>query len=134
MNLRIGLYCLLGGLSLTIAALGAGNFAWWWLSGVVMAASLVPVARFGPRHALGQFGAIALLLVIVASVCTMSEVMVFFPSLRATAARDLVGGIVMYLLVAAVLTLLAKVFKLTADSTSIPEGRSVGTSAVMVLL
>jgi hypothetical protein len=132
MNLRIGLYCLLGGLSLALAALGAGHFAWWWLSGVVMAAALVPVARFGPRHALGQFGVIVPLLVIVGSVCTMSEVMIFFPSQKEAAGRDLAGGIVMYVIVAAVLTLLAKVLKLTGPSTSIPERRPVGISAVMV--
>jgi hypothetical protein len=43
---------------MTLATLGAGNFAWWWLSGAVMAAAFVPVALFGPRSALGQFGVI----------------------------------------------------------------------------
>lgn len=132
MNLRIGLYCLLGGLSLTIAARGAGHFAWWWLSGVVLAAALVPVARFGPRHALGQFGAIVLPLVMVGSVGTISELVIFFPNQRAAAGRDLAGSIVMYAIFAAVLTLLATVLKLTGSSTSIPERRPIGISAVMV--
>src|SRR5262245_14630739 len=61
MNLRIGLYCLLGGLSLTIAALGAGHFVWWWLSGILVAAAFVPVARFGLRRVLAQFCTILLL-------------------------------------------------------------------------
>ena len=30
---RILLYCLIGGLPFTIAGLGAGQAAWWWLAG-----------------------------------------------------------------------------------------------------
>lgn len=132
MNLRIGLYCLLGGLSSTIAALGAGHFAWWWLSGVILAAGLVPVVRFGPRTILGQFGAIILLLAIVGSVCTMAEAVLFFPGQKEGVGRNLAGGMVMYLIVAAVLTLLAKALKLAESSTSTVERRRVGTIALMV--
>ncbi|HEX2710859.1 MAG TPA: hypothetical protein VHM88_01360 [Candidatus Acidoferrales bacterium] len=132
MNLRIGLYCLLGGLSLTIPALGADYFAWWWLSGVILAAALVPVARFGPQHILGQFGAIILLLVVVGPVCTMWEAVIFLPRQKEVAGRDLAGGIVMYLIVAAVLTLLAKALKLTEPSTSTVERRPLATTALMV--
>ena len=132
MKLRIGLYCLLGGLPITIAAMGAGHFAWWWLSGVILAAALVPVARFGPRHTLGQFGAIALALVIVAVVCTMSEAVIFLPGQKEGAGRDVAGGIVMYLIISAALTLLAKVLKLTEPSTSTVERRPVGTAVLMV--
>jgi hypothetical protein len=132
MNLRIGLYCLLGGLSPTIAALGAGHFAWWWLSGVILAAALAPVVRFGPRTMLGQFGAIFLLLVIVGSVCTMSEAVLFFPGQKEGAGHNLAGGMVMYLIVAAVLTMLAKALKLAESSSSTVERRPVGTTAQMV--
>ena len=38
MKLRVLLYCLLGGLPLLIAALGAGHFIWWWLSGILVGA------------------------------------------------------------------------------------------------
>lgn len=132
MNLRIGIYCLVGGLSLTIAALGAHHFPWWWLSGVLLAAAFAPVARFGPRHVLGQFGAIFLPLVIVGSVCTGSEAVLFIPGQKEVAGRDLLGSIVMYLIVAVVLTLLAKILKLTEPSTSVVERRPVATTAVMV--
>ena len=132
MNLRIGLYCLLGGLAPTIAALGAGHFAWWWLSGVILAAALAPVVRFGPRTMLGQFSAIILLLVIVGSVCTVSEAVLFFPGQKEGAGRNLAGGMVMYLIVAAVLTLLAKALKLAESSSSAVERRPVGTTTLMV--
>jgi hypothetical protein len=132
MNLRIGLYCLLGGLSPTIAALGGGHFAWWWLSGVILAAAFVPVARFGPRHAMGQFGAIFLLLVIVGSVCTMVEVVVLLPAQKEEVGRSLVGGTVLYLIVAAALTLLGKALKLAESSTSTVERRPVVSTALTV--
>lgn len=132
MNLRIGLYCLLGGLSPAIAALGTNNFAWWWLSGVILAAALVPVVRFGPRTILGQLGAIILLLVIVGSVCTMAEAVLFFPGQKEGVGRSLAGGMVMYLIVAAVLTLLAKALKLAESSISTVERRPVGAIALMV--
>ena len=126
MKLRIGLYCLLGGLASAIAALGAGHFAWWWLSGVILAAAFVPVARFGPRHMLGQFGGIILLLVIVGPVCTGVEAVIFLPGQKEGAGRNLAGYIVLYLIVAAVLTLLAKALKLTESSPSTVERRPAG--------
>jgi len=132
MNLRIGLFCLLGGLAPAIAALGAGHFAWWWLSGVILATAFVPVARFGPRHMLGQFGAIVLLLVIVGPVCTGVEAVVFLPGQKEGAGRNLAGYIELYLIVAAVLTLLAKALKLTESSPSTVERRPAASTAVMV--
>jgi hypothetical protein len=112
-NWRIGLYCLLGGLCFTAPALGAGHFWFWWLSGVITVAALTPVARFGPRHPLALFGAIALALVVVGLVCTLSEGVVFYPEMKAEALRDLIGGSVSYLVIAAVLAALAKALKLT---------------------
>ena len=131
-NLRIGLYCLVGGLPLTIAGLGAGHVAWWWLSGVMLAAAFVPVARFGPRGVLRQFSTILLFLVIVGSVCTLSEAVIFLPGQREVAGRNLAGGIVTYLIVAGVLAFLAKVLKLTESSTSIEERRPLAAAALMV--
>jgi len=133
MNLRIGLYCLLGGLAPAIAA-GASHFAWWWLSGIILAAAFVPVARFGPRNMLGQFGAIFLFLVIVAPVCTGVEAVIFLPGQKEVAGRNLAGGIVFFLIIAAVLTLLAKALKLTESSTSTVERRPAASTALMVAL
>lgn len=132
MNLRIGLYCLLGGLAPAIAALGAGHFAWWWLSGVILTAAFVPVARFGPQHMLGQFGAIILLLVIVGPVCTGVEAVIFLPGQKEGAGRNLAGYVMLYLIVAGVLTLLAKTLRLTESSPSTVERRPAASTAVMV--
>ena len=70
LNVRIGLYCLLGGLFFTLPAMGMGHFGWYWLSGVMTAAAFVPVARFGPRNLWGQLGAIFAVLEVVGLGCT----------------------------------------------------------------
>jgi hypothetical protein len=134
MAMRSVLYCLLGGLSLTMAAAGAGHFGWWWLSGVVLSAAFVPVARFGPRGWLAQFGVILPALFVVGSLCTESEVALFFPNLRGTIGRDLVGGGVMYLVVALALASLARLLKLTDVSGSPPEWRPAWGAGVMVVV
>ena len=103
MNWRVVLYCLLGGLPLTFAALGAGHFAWWWLSGILMAASFVPLALFGPRTAVGQFAVSAPVLLIVTVLCTWSEAVLFFPQLREQETRNLFSSSVMYLILGGIL-------------------------------
>jgi hypothetical protein len=103
MKWRVVLYCLAGGLPLTVAALGAGHFPWWWLSGILMAAAFVAVALFGPRTSLGQFGVIAPVLLIVTLLCPWSEVVVFFPQNSQRATQDLLGRMVIYGVLAVVL-------------------------------
>ncbi len=134
MKARVLLYCLLGGLPLLIAALGAGHFAWWWLSGILFAASFVPVALFGPRTALGQFAVIAPVLMIVTVLCTWSEALLFVPKFSEHAVRDLLGSIVMYLILAAVLALLARLLKLSKPFDLLPTHRSLPGAALAVLL
>jgi hypothetical protein len=133
-TMRSILYCLLGGLSLTISAAGAGHFGWWWLSGVALSAAFLPVARFGPRGWWMQFGVILPCLLVVGSWCTTSEVAIFFPALRWTVKQDLVGGAVMYTVAAAVLASLAKMLKLTDERDGMAEHRSFWTAGGMVLL
>jgi hypothetical protein len=136
MNLywRIGLYCLLGGLCFTVSALGTGHFWLWWLCGVITVASLTPVARFGPRHMLAQAGAIWLVLVVVGLVCTLSEGVLFYPAMKAQIQTALIGGTVMYLLVALVMAALAWLLKLTESQAQAVEHRPVGIAVAMVLL
>jgi hypothetical protein len=134
MKARVVLYCLLGGLPMTIAALGAGKFGWWWLSGIVLAAAFVPVALFGPRSALGQFGVIAPVLAIVTVLCTWSEVAVFFPALRDQATRDMRASFVTYGIIAAVLAALAwglRLAKLADDA--VPRRSLVGAFAMILV-
>lgn len=125
MKSRIVVYCALGGLPMLIAAMGAGHFAWWWISGIVLAAAFVPVALFGPRSFLGQFAVIAPLLAIVTVLCTWSEALIFAAGFKEHATQNLIGALVMYLTVAVVLAVLAPVLKLPKASGSTVEHRSV---------
>lgn len=134
MKPRVALYCLLGGLPLSVAALGTGHFGWWWVSGILLAMSFVPVARFGPPSALGQFGVIAPVLLIVTVFCTWSEALVFVPGFSQHPLQELVGSAVLYLLVAGVLAALAPALTLTVASERAPERRPAATAAVMVFL
>lgn len=108
MTPRIIVYCLLGGLPLTIAAMGAGHFGWWWASGIVLSAAFAPVALFGPRRGLAQLAVIAAVLLLVTVICTWTEALVFVPSFKEHALRDLAGSSFMYLLTAIVLAILAR--------------------------
>ena len=132
--LRIGLYCVLGGLPLTISAAGAGHFGWWWLSGVVLAAAFVPLALFGPRHFLALWGVAFLPLWVAGSVGTMWEAAIFLPGQKALVVRDIAGAFVLYAIFTLVLALLAKSLKLTRPSDSEPELRPAAIVAAMVVL
>src|SRR5882762_4126406 len=134
--LPVVLYCLLGGLSLTPAALGIGGFAWWWLAGIALSASFVPVALFGPRRAISQFGVIAPVLLIVTVLCLWSEALVFVqaPEVQQHAVRDLVGASVIYLIVATVLAILAMLLKLPRVDGPKVELRSASKVALLVVV
>jgi hypothetical protein len=134
MKLRVALYCLLGGLPLAIAALGAGHFVWWWLSGILFAASLVPVALFGPRKAAGQFGAIIPVFFIVTALCTWSEALIFVPGHSQRAIRDLSGSIFMYSIAAVVLALLASLLKLSKPGEPAISYRPSVSTVFLILL
>ncbi len=133
MNLRIVGYCVLGGLASSIAAMGAGHFGWWWLSGVLIAAAYVPLARFGPGSWIAQFGMIFVSLFVVAGVCTASEAAMFLPGQSVEAWLNLKGAFVMYLIAALWLALLAKMLKLTEESGANPDCRK-GLPAVGAVL
>jgi hypothetical protein len=134
MNMRIALFCLLGGLCFTISAMGAGHFGWWYLSGMLTAAALVPVVRYGPRGMMAQGAAMFLMLVLIGLVCTLSEGVVFFPEKKAQMLAGLFGGSVLYLVVAVVFAVLAKLLKLHRELDEEMAHRSVGMAIPMVLL
>jgi hypothetical protein len=134
MKWRVILYCLLGGLPLTIAALGAGHFPWWWLSGILMAGSFVPIALFGPRTAVGQFAVMAPALIIVTVLCTWSEAVLFFPKVREQETRGMFSSIVMYLILGGVLAVLARLLKLSRTTDLPVTHRSfVGSTSAVIL-
>lgn len=134
MSMRIALFCLLGGLCFTISAMGAGHFGWWYLSGVLTVAALVPVVRYGPRGMVAQGGAMFLMLVLIGLVCTLSEGVVFFPEKKAQMLAGLAGGSALYLVAAVVLAVLARLLKLHHDEEGTIAHRSVGVTIPMVLL
>lgn len=133
MKARILLYCLLGGVPLIIAALGAGHLPWWWLSGILFAASFVPVALFGPRTALGQFAVIAPVLLIVTVLCTWSEALIFVPQIMPHAVRELFASIVMYLILAGILAALARSLNLSRPAELPATHRSLPATVLAVL-
>ena len=133
MKLRVLLYCLLGGLPLTIAALGAGRFAWWWLSGILLAASFVPIALYGPRGGPRQLAVIAPVLLVVTVLCTWSEALIFLPGADRHPARDLAGALVLYAIEAVALAVLAPALRPTRESgLSVPR-RPLAATVLMLL-
>lgn len=133
-KLRVVLYLLIGGLPVSIAALGVGHFAWQWVAGIVLAASFVPVALFGPQSLRGQFGVILPALFTVTVLCTWSEGVIFMPGIMPNPGRALIGSTVMYLIVAVVLAALAWALKLTRPSAPTVEHRPAGTTIMMIVL
>jgi len=131
---RVVLYCLLGGLPLAIITLAAGHFALWWLSGILFAASLVPVALFGPRKVAGQFGVIIPVFLIVTALCTWSEALIFLPGYSQHALRDLSGSVFMYLIIAAILALLAWLLKLSKPGEPALTHRSSISAVFLIFL
>jgi hypothetical protein len=131
---KVGLFCLLGGSCFTMSAMHAGHFWWWWLDGILIAAALLPIVRYGPRSVWEQFWTMAAVLVVVGLLCTMSEGVLFLPETRKTAGQVLFGGTAWYAVTAAVLVVLAKILKLNSPSASIVEHRSAPLGIPMVLL
>jgi hypothetical protein len=134
MNARIAMFCLLGGLCFTLPAMGAGHFGWWYLSGVLTVAALVPVFRCGPRGVVAQGAVTFLMLELIGLVCTLSEGVVFYPEKKAQMMAGLAGGTVLYLIATAALVLLARAMKLHRDEMQDIPHRTAGGAVAMVLL
>ena len=101
-----------------------------------VSASFVPVALFGPRRALSQFGVVAPLILIVTVLCLWSEALIFLqaPEIQQYAVRDLVGASVTYLIVATFLAILAVILKLPREDGPKVELRSPAKVALMVVV
>lgn len=134
--LRILLYCLLGGLSLTTVVLGNGGLGWCWLAGIVLSASLVPVALFGPRRPLSQFSVVVPVLLVVTVLCPWSEALIFVqaPQIQQHALQNLVGASVVYVIVGTVLAVLAVILKVPRVDGPKVELRSAGRLALLVVV
>ena len=101
--------------------------------GGVLALGMVPVAVYGPRSGMGQFGTIASTLLIITALCTWSEALLFLPTspIREHPVATLVGSSVMYLLVAGVLALLAKLLRLGRDTARNADHRKIAAIALL---
>ena len=113
--LQVVLFCLIGGLSITWAAMGTGGFGWWWLSGILMSAAFIPVALFGPRSFWGQIADTFPVFMIVTVLCLWSEALIFAPGFSQHAVRNLVGSAAVYGTMAVVLAILAVILKLPRE-------------------
>lgn len=111
MTTRLAMYVLLGGIPLSLAALGGGHALPFYLAGVVLTASLAPIALFGPRTFLGQLAVIVPILVVVNSFCLWTESLIFLPAMRAAATQTLVAMIIMNLVHGAALAGLGMLLK-----------------------
>jgi hypothetical protein len=136
MTLRALCYCIFGGLTLTIASLGTGGFAWWWLAGIVLAGAFFPVAVFGPAKTLAQFAVLASVLMVVSVFCTWTEALLFLPlpEMREHPLQSLFGPAFLYVTAAVVLALLARTLKLTRPQGEPVEHRTIPFAVVMVFL
>ncbi|MEJ2008437.1 MAG: hypothetical protein P8Z30_09845, partial [Acidobacteriota bacterium] len=97
-----------------------------------LAAAFVPVALFGPRRILSQFGVVAPVLLIVTIFCTWTEGLIFVPAIQQHMFRNLIGGLVAYAIVAAVLAALAGLLKLPREGEAGPALRSAPMMVLMV--
>jgi hypothetical protein len=131
---KSALFCALGGLCFTASAMGGGHFAAWWVAGVLIAASLLPIVVRGPQSMGAQFGSIAAVLVIIGLVCTMSEGVLFFPETKKMLIPAFFGGSVLYIIIAALLVLLARGLRLTTPPAETVHHRPFPVAIPMLLL
>ena len=129
---RVALYGFLGGLTTTWTATGTGGFGWWWLSGILMAASFAPVALFGPRTILGQFRVILPVFMLVTVLCLWSEALIFAPDYRQHAVRNLVAPMMLYVVLAIALAILAVILKLPRADGAQAEMRSFSKLVLLI--
>jgi len=134
MKLRVLLFCLVGAVPMLLPAAQSGHAAWWYLSGVVLAAAFVPVALFGPSTTAGLFGVIAPVLFVVTVLTTWSEALLFVksPAIQEHAVANLLGAVFMYGMVAVVLAVAGRVLKLSTGALVRPARWPIGKAASLI--
>lgn len=113
---RIFAYCVVCGLVVSVAGLNQGPAAaaWWWLDGIVLAAAFVPAVRWCGAHGWKLFGILWPAVTLVGAFLTWTEALIFVSSSRREQAVSLIGGMVLYTLLALALAFLASPFRLPA--------------------
>jgi hypothetical protein len=116
-TLRIAVFCLVGGLPLVLAAPSHDAIFQTWLAGILLAACFVPVALYGSRSIAAQFAVTGTAVLFVTSFCTWTEAMLFMPSaFKGHPWQALIGGSIVYLVIALILAVLARVLKLHREA------------------
>lgn len=122
LNVRIAVFVLVGGLPLALVAPHHDAILQCWLAGILLAACFVPVALFGPKSILAQFAVIGTAVLFVTSFCTWTEAMFFMPAaFKGHPWQALIGGSILYLVIALVLAVLARVLKLQREAEPMTE-------------
>ncbi len=114
MTARIFAYCVVCGLVVSLAGLKQGHaaVAWGWLDGIVLAAAFVPVVRWCGAQGWKLFGILWPAVTLVGAFLTWTEALIFVSSSRREQAVSLIGGMVLYTLLALALAFLANPFRL----------------------
>ena len=101
-----------------------------------MAAAFVPVALFGPKTALGQFGVISPVLSLVSVITMWSEALLFIksPAIQEHWVRNVISDTVSHLIAAIALVILWRILKLTHPSTRASIRSPLAKAAAMVAL
>jgi hypothetical protein len=133
---KVVLYCALGGLPLLAISMGTGGWGWCWFAGIVLAAAFVPVAIFGPRGVLKQFGVIAPVLLIVTVLTLWSEALIFVnaPEVQDHAKANLIGACVIYGLAGVALAVMAAVLKLNRKDGAEVELKPAGKFTALLVV
>jgi len=117
LKLRVALFCLIGGLPLALIAPAHSAILQSWLAGILLASCFAPVALYGPKSILAQFAIIGTAVLFVTSFCTWTEAMLFMPSaFKGHPWQALTGGSIVYLVIALILAVLSRVFKLHREN------------------
>src|SRR5690348_11815620 len=82
MNWRIPLFCLLGGLCFSVTGLGNGHVWLSFLAGSLLTVCLVPLVRFTRLTFMPHVAILALVLIVIGIVCTVSEGILFYPETK----------------------------------------------------
>ena len=134
LKLRIAIFCLLGGLPLALIAPTHSAIPQSWLAGILMTACFVPVALYGPKSVLAQFTVIGTAVLFVTSFCTWTEAMLFLPSaFKGHPWQALIGGSIVYLIIALILAVLARVLRLRQDTVRVAVSKTGAIVPAMII-
>jgi hypothetical protein len=134
LKLRIALFCLLGGFPLALIAPTHSAIPQSWLAGILLSACFVPVVLYGPNSILAQFAVIGTAVLFVTSFCTWTEAMFFMPSaFKGHPWQALIGGSIVYLIVALILAVLARVLRLRKDAVREADSKTGAIVPAMII-